>query len=238
MKLLLLSDIHANFPALQAIADHFSETSFDCICNCGDSLVYAPFPNETLHWLQAKGVISIVGNTDRKIRKLLRGKSFKKPRKAEKRIMYTWTAEQLDPSSRAYLLSLKKTKQLQYGESSIGLYHGSPEDPDEFLFPDTKPQRFKELSHSCPNDIVITGHSHMPFHVHIHETHFINPGSVGRMFDGTPHSSCAVLNITGKRVETHFFRIPYDIELTVSEIKNHQLPTCYEQMYRMGRKLN
>jgi predicted phosphodiesterase len=70
MKILLLSDIHGNFPALAAIINFFEDTSFTAICNCGDSLVYAPFPNETLHWLQNNNVRSILGNTDRKVKKL------------------------------------------------------------------------------------------------------------------------------------------------------------------------
>lgn len=238
MKILLLSDIHANYPALQAIDEYFTDASFDEIYNCGDSLVYAPFPNETLQWLQAHHVKSIVGNTDRKIKKLLRGKTFKKPQKPDKRIMYTWTAEQLSEDSRSYILSLKKSRQLQYGTHSIGLYHGSPDDPDEFLFPDTDHHRFSTLSDSCSNDIIICGHSHTPFHKIIQGTHFINPGSVGRMFDGNPNASCAVLRITGSAVRLKFYRIPWDIESTVAELKRQQLPACYEQMYRIGKKLN
>ena len=47
MKILLLSDIHANYPALEAVADYAPPASYDLICNCGDTTVYAPFPNET-----------------------------------------------------------------------------------------------------------------------------------------------------------------------------------------------
>jgi hypothetical protein len=62
------------------------------IFNCGDTLVYAPFPNETIDWLRRRAVFSIRGNTDDKVIKLLKGKSFRKPSKPEKRIMYTSTA--------------------------------------------------------------------------------------------------------------------------------------------------
>lgn len=198
MKILLLSDIHANYPALSAIESYFQGTSFTAICNCGDSLVYAPFPNETLHWLRTHQVYSILGNTDKKVKKLLRGKEFKKPRKAEKRIMYTWTAEHLDPMAREYLFSLKKSSLLTFEEQEICLFHGSPDHPDEFLFADTNLKRFKELAASTSCRIIITGHSHSPYHKLIGKTHFINPGSVGRMFDSNPAASCAVLTLEKK----------------------------------------
>ena len=142
MKILLISDIHGNFPALKACIEYFSEITFDTIYNCGDSLVYGPFPNQTLHWLKTNKVPSILGNTDKKVIKLLKGKTFKKPRMEEKRIMYTWTADQLDSSARKYILSLNNSITLSISGHTIGLFHGSPERPHEFLFPDTSQQRF------------------------------------------------------------------------------------------------
>ncbi len=238
MRILLLSDIHGNFPALKAIITHFREVSFDAICNCGDSLVYGPFPNETLHWLEANKVYSIVGNTDRKVKKLLRGKSFKKPNKPEKRIMYTWTANQLDLQSSTYLCSLKKSYILHTKFSDICLYHGSPEHPNEFLFPDTELTRFRELASCCPCPVIVTGHSHMPYHKQVGDTHFINPGSVGRMFDSNPASSCAVLSLNDLEMNITHYRIPYFIDETTKELGRQKLPKIYQKMYQLGKKLN
>ncbi len=238
MKILLLSDIHGNYPALTATINFFKSTTFTAICNCGDSLVYAPFPNETLHWLQENNVQSILGNTDRKVKKLLKGKNFKKPGKDEKRVMYTSTAEQLDSAARNYLFSLKKSVRLSIGGYSICLFHGSPEDPDEFLFPDTSLQRFTDLSLSCPCSIIITGHSHTPYHRIINNTHFINPGSIGRMFDSNPDASCAVLELKKTTVTVEHYRIPYPVQQTVNGLKNNGMPEIYQSMYLLGRKLN
>ncbi len=237
-KLLLLSDIHANFPALEAVVQFFSDVNFDAICNCGDSLVYAPFPNETLAWLERNKVHSILGNTDRKVKKLLKGKTFKKPRLPEKRIMYTWTAEHLTSSAKRHILSLKKSKQLRINKHRICLFHGSPADPDEFLFPDTAPERFSELAQSCPCNIIFCGHSHTPFHKQFSNSHFINPGSVGRMFDSNPAASCAVVTIKGESVTTEFFRIPWSIEKMFLALKRNRLPDVYQRMYTLGKKLN
>ncbi len=247
MNILILSDIHANFPALQAVANTLPPASFNTIINCGDTTVYGPFPNETIKWLQTYNVLSILGNTDRKVVKLVQGKSFSKPSKYEKRIMYTWTAEHLNQNSIEYIRSLKKkqkiTVRLQLKNKTlkkkIGIFHGSPSNPNEFLFDTTPDTRFEALAQKHPKlSFVVCGHSHTPFHKEIGDTHFINPGSVGRMFDGNPAASCCTLKITTNSIAVTHYRIPYETNLTISELRNNKLPEIYCEMYKLGRKLN
>ncbi len=245
MKLLLISDIHANFPALQAVINHFDIT-FDLILNGGDTLVYAPFPNQTIDWLRENQVLSILGNTDRHIITLLSGKTFRKPRKPEKRIMYGWTAAELNSHNRAWLLQqpLSRTIKLPAPFSSkgcpftIGLYHGSPEDPDEFLFSNGPASRFLELAQKSSHRIIVIGHSHSPFHRQTGAVHFINPGSVGRMFDGNPTASCAVCDLSGNKITVQHHRINYPVVKVTTELERLKFPSIYQEMYRTGRKLN
>ena len=155
LKILLISDIHGNYPALQAIDRQLNASGFDYIVNSGDSLVYAPFPNETIGWLRQHRAISILGNTDQKVIKFISGKVVKKPGNPEKRIMYTSTAEMLDEAGRSYLCSLKTSFKLKLDQTGrtgqcrkikLGVFHGSPADHDEFLFVDTPDSRFFELA--------------------------------------------------------------------------------------------
>jgi len=238
MKILLLSDIHGNFPALQAVTKQLGAERYDRIINSGDATVYAPFPNQVLDWLQAHNVISIAGNTDRKVKKLLKGKNFKKPSKKEKRVMYTTTASTLTKDNSAWLQQLKKKQYLEVEGKKIGIFHGSPAHTDEFLFPDTPQSRFAELGKTCAADIVIIGHSHIPFYKSVQDTLFVNPGSVGRMFDGDPRASCAELIIEPDNVAVLHHRIPYPVEEVVHELKRQGLPEIYSTMYRVGKKLN
>ena len=239
MKILLLSDIHGNYPALEAISRQpEAKNAVDLIFNCGDSTVYAPFPNETLDWLREHEAISILGNTDIKVLKLLAGKTINKPRKAEKRVMYSWTADHLKPANIHLLKSFTKQKKMEIAGHIIGLFHGSPEHHNEFLFRNTTSARFEELAGKCACDIIITGHSHSPYHKKINGVHFINPGSVGRMFDGSPDGSYAILELKTKRVQVRHFRCPYDIGRVISTLRSSHLPLIYDKMYRLGRKLN
>jgi putative phosphoesterase len=237
-KILLISDIHANFPALEAVARQCRDESFDMILNCGDSIVYATFPNETLDWLRDHNALSILGNTDRKVLKLLKGKTMKKPRMAEKRVMYTWTAKQLTPENRKYLAGMQKRALVECEGFRIGIFHGSPDNDDEFLFYDTPTIRFQKLARKTDCDIVLAGHSHSPFHKKVNNVHFINPGSAGRMFDKKPEVSYATIELATGRVKVELFRCPYDIEKVIKGLRNNLLPPIYVEMYRLGRKLN
>lgn len=247
MKVLLISDIHGNYPALTAIESYFSETRFNHIINCGDSLVYAPFPNEVLKWLRKNGAITILGNTDKKVIKLIHGRSFIKPSKPEKRIMYTSTAEQLTTKNRKHLLSFNIKEELRFNEDAphpykinnlLGIFHGSPAKPHEFLFATSPVDRFNELASEFPYNIIVTGHSHTPFHITVNGTHFVNPGSVGRMFDGNPAASCAVLDVSRDNLYIHHYRIPYDVRSVIDELKRQKLPEVYQTMFLIGKKLN
>ncbi len=238
MKILLLSDIHANFPALASIYSAEKTHSHDMIIHCGDSTVYATFPGATLNWLKKHKAVNILGNTDIKVLKLLRGSGFKKPKKAEKRIMYTWTAAHLAAAEIDYLASLPLYHEFTAAGRKIGVYHGSPANPNEQLFASTPSQRFEEIGRKSDRDIILCGHSHTPFHKKIRGVHFINPGSVGRMFDGDPRASYAVLEIDEQRIRVRHFRRGYDIEETVRGITEALLPPIYGEMYRLGRKLN
>lgn len=247
VRILLLSDIHGNFPALLAIADELEASAFDYIVNCGDSTVYAPFPNQTLRWLIKHKAISILGNTDKKVIKILKNQQFTKPRKPQKRIMYSSTAEALEETGRRTLLSFPESATLTLhspGKDSpqkahrLGIFHGSPADPDEFLFADTPDDRFHELAVGLDCQIVVTGHSHSPYHKFLSGIHFINPGSAGRMFDGDPRASCAILEITAQTVSVDHLRISYGIAEVVAAIRQQQLPEIYATMFSQGRKLN
>lgn len=247
IRILLISDIHGNYPALQAIDQQLDASSFDSIVNSGDSLVYAPFANETIEWLREHQAISILGNTDQKVIRLLSGKKVKKPSNPEKRIMYTATAKALSEENRHYLCSLTTTARLklhQAGKAArepkikLGVFHGSPADPDEFLFADTPDARFYELAALTKCRIVVTGHSHSPYHKLLAGVHFINPGAAGRMFDGNPSASCATLDISGDAIAVQHFRIAYAVDKVIKRIKEENLPEIYTTMYQQGKKLN
>ncbi|MHC4792433.1 MAG: metallophosphoesterase family protein [Planctomycetota bacterium] len=238
-KLLLLGDIHANYPALKAVHKYIRPDRFDLIINTGDFTVYSTFPNETIEWFrERKKTICILGNTDRRILRILKGKKLKKPKKKEKQVMYYWTAENLLSENAIYLKSLPPKTDLTIGPIRIGVFHGTRDDPDEELFPDAPESRFHELAKDSPYHVQIMGHSHAPYYKIVDGIHFINTGSVGRMFDGDTRASFAILKVSSGEIAVEHFRIPYPVEEVVKGLKNSQLPDIYTKMFRIGKKLN
>ena len=238
-KILLLGDIHANYPAFKAIVKDIRPDRFDLIINTGDFTVYSTFPNETIQWFRKrKNTICILGNTDRRILRILKGKKLKKPKKEEKRVMYFWTSEKLLPENIKYLKSLPKQTDFSLGPIRIGVFHGTLDDPDEELFPDAPEGRLNELAKDSPYQIHIMGHSHVPYYKIVDGVHFINPGSVGRMFDGDPRASFAILKVSLERISVEHFRIPYPVKEVVKGLKKNHLPDIYSKMFRTGKKLN
>jgi len=238
-KILLLGDIHANYPALDAIIKYIQPDRFDWIVNTGDFTVYSTFPNETIQWFrERKRTICILGNTDRKILRILKGKKLKKPKKNEKRVMYFWTSEHLHPENITYLKSLPKQTNFTVGGFHIGIFHGTLEDPDEELGPSASESRFQQLAKDSPYQVQIMGHSHMPYYRIVDGIHFINPGSVGRMFDGDPRAAFAILKISSEKIAVEHFRIPYAVEAVIKGLKDQKLPGIYAKMFRVGKKLN
>ena len=235
----MLGDIHANYPAFNAVVKQFRPDRFDFIINTGDLTVYSTFPNETIKWFrQRKKSICILGNTDRRILRILKGKKLRRPKKKEKRLMYFWTSEKLLPDNIEYLKSLPKQTDLSLGAIQIGVFHGTFDDADETLFPDAPDGRFIELANDSSYHIHIMGHSHVPYYRIVDGIHFINPGSVGRMFDGDPRASFAILEISSARINVKHFRIPYPVYEVVSSLKDNHLPDIYSKMFRTGKKLN
>lgn len=234
-----MGDIHGNYPALRAIEEAVTVDRFDLVVNTGDFTVFGPFPNETIGWFREREKsLCIRGNTDRKVLALLRGEGVEKPRKAEKRVMYFWTSETLLPENVEYLKSLPDRMVFTAGDVSIGLFHGTERNENEALFPDAPEKRFRKLAKGSQYRVHIMGHSHVPYYKVVDDVHFINPGSVGRMFDGDPRASFATLTISRGKIAVRHRRIHYAVGEVVEALRKNGLPEIYGEMYRRGKKLN
>jgi len=152
--------------------------------------------------------------------------------------MYYWTCETLLPGNARYLQSLPGQRDFTIDGIRIGVSHGTSDDEEETLSPDVPKSRFRELARNSLCQVQIMGHSHAPFHKIVDEVHFLNPGSAGRMFDGDPRASFAILSIHSGKISVEHFRIPYPVEQVTESMKRNRLPDIYRKMYETGTKLN
>ena len=127
------------------------------------------------------------------------------------------------------------------------LTHGSPESDKEHLTPETPKSRLRRLARKAKADLIVCGHSHVPFARRVGAHWFVNPGSVGRPDDGNPQASYAVADLrrAGDRrnrgpgsLAVRHYRVPYDAARTAERIRQLGLPESFARMVLEGRSLD
>lgn len=207
MRILLLADIHANWPALCAI-----EEEFDACLFLGDVVDYATNPSPCIEWLQQHATHCVRGNHDHSVAQRVTvhpGGTFRKMAAA----MRSHHFDILNTEQLTWLARLPVTKHVLIDNLSFLLVHATPRDPmDEYVGHD-QAQWEARLDH-VDVDFVCVGHTHVPMELQVGNTTVINPGSVGQPRDGDSRAAYAI--IEDGRVE--FRRVEYDIEATIKHM--------------------
>ena len=239
MKIGLIGDIHANLPALEAVLSELSALNVDMILNTGDFVGYGPFPDQVVDLIRNSFILSIRGNYDNKALTINQKKEkWENTKLKEKILAFEWANKQLSKENKKYLRSLPEVIRLNIFHFRILLVHGSPASEKEHLTLQTSQEHLDELANLIPSDIIICGHSHQPFFRKAKETTIINPGSVGRPDDADPRASFAVLTLFTSDFDIKHFRINYDLDRILNEIKKQSLPTDFAKMFQLGMNLD
>jgi len=208
MKILLLADIHANWPALSAIQE-----SFDACLFLGDLVDYGTNPGPCIDWVQTHASAAVRGNHDHAVaqRIVARGGSGFRELAAATRPLH-WDV--LSPKQLKYLARLPVTMNFTLDGLRFLLVHATPRDPmDEYLVDD--PQGWRARLQGFGADIVCVGHTHVQFQLELDGMRVVNPGSVGQPRDGDPR--CAYAVIEDGRLELR--RVKYDIDATLRHMQ-------------------
>lgn len=241
-RVALLSDIHANLPALEAVLCHARDQGVDAIWNAGDTVGYGGFPNQVLERLRHENAASILGNYDGKVLRFpTRERRWRKKKLSQKFLAFQWAHHVLTEENLAFLGTLPDQLVLAAPGSQVLITHGSPAAPNEHLSPETPYERLRELASLAATDLVVCGHSHRPFAGQANDVLFINPGSVGRPDDGDPRASYAVADFEpsaaeGVRVRHH--RVSYDVAAAADALRRQGLPEAFAQMAIRGLALD
>ena len=229
MKILLVADIHANWPALQAINE-----TFDACLVLGDIVDYGTEPGPCVDWVRRHATFAIRGNHDHAVVQSVeaRGGSGLKGLAAVTRPLQR---QLLDKSQLKYLSRLPVTQSFCLDNLNFLLVHATPRDPlDEYL--PNEVGAWREVLHSVDADVVCVGHTHIPFELDVDGIRVINPGSVGQPRDGDPRCAYAVI----ENRQVRFQRVAYDIGLTVSQMRETGMEpwviNLAESMLRTGGK--
>jgi putative phosphoesterase len=208
MKILVLADIHANWPALSAI-----DESFDVCLFLGDLVDYASNPVPCVEWVRDNATAAVRGNHDHAVAQKIvarGGSGFRQLAAATRPLQW----KVLSPRHLKYLARLPVTRHLRIGETRFALVHATPRDPmDEYLVDD--PAGWQARLNGIDADLVCVGHSHIQFHFELNGVQVLNPGSVGQPRDGDPRAAYAVIE-DGK---VHLRRVAYDIDATLTHLR-------------------
>ena len=227
MRILLVSDIHANPPALAAIDEPYDV----CLC-LGDLVDYGCDPAPCIDWVRRRATYAIRGNHDHGAAQdvaVSGGIGFKYLTEATRPV----TRARLGNDDRRFLAELPVTRSVTLDRRRFLLVHATPRDPlDEFAPPD--PAFWANRLEGVRADVVCVGHTHQPYAFAIDHTLVVNPGSVGLPRDGDPRAGYAVID--GANVELK--RVEYPVEEAVKSVEDSPLPQRAKEMlttvYRTG----
>lgn len=212
MKLLVVSDIHANWPALQAIREEA-----DAVVCLGDIVSYGPFPQECLAWVRERATYIVRGNHDTALAYGVdpQAAGFKR------RLALATLAHHrrvIGKEDVAWLRGLPTEVRFRFDDYSFHAMHASPTDHlfSYRLTPDLPDEELKKEVEAVRADLVLLGHTHLPMSRGAWTKVVLNPGSVGQPLDGDPRASYAVIQDGAAEIR----RVAYDIEATVAGIRD------------------
>jgi putative phosphoesterase len=213
MRILLIADIHANWPALKAL----DEPHDVCVC-LGDLVDYALEPGPCIDWVRQHARYTVRGNHDHGVAQnvpVFGRNGYKFLTGATRQV----TRERVSPEDIRFLAGLPVSLAVTLDDTRFLLVHASPRDPlDEYAPPNA--EFWARRLEGVDTDVVCVGHTHHPYVLEVGEKLVINPGSLGQPRDGDPRGCYAI--IEDNRVELK--RFEYPVEATVRVIEESPLP--------------
>lgn len=246
MRYALISDIHGNLPALEAVLAHVEGRSdVDAVYHLGDLVGYAPWPNEVVQLLRERGVPGVAGNYDSTTATDYDhcGCRYEDPRQAElSHESYAWTLAHVTAHTKRWLGGLPFRVDLRplgghTASPRLILIHGNPVLNTVYWTEDRSDAFCTKMAAQLgaqSGDVVAFGHTHKPWHRSVEGVHFVNTGSVGRPKDGDWRAGYARVEMDGEAVGVEFVRVEYDLERAVAAIRQSELPDEFARYLETG----
>ncbi len=226
-RVAVITDIHANLPALQAALARIDELGVDGIYCGGDLVGYGPHPNEVCALIAERGIPTIYGNYDYAIARDLEdcGCAYVTPHDRELgQRSVNWTLAHTDQATKDFMRALPFDLRFAVGEAQVHLVHGSPRKVNEYLFEDKPARLYERLAAAETDDVLVFGHTHRPWIHDFGGVRFVNCGAVGKPKDGDPRGAFAVLTATTTGVEARIERVAYDAGAVAQQVAAVGLP--------------
>lgn len=215
VRIAVISDIHANLPALEAVLADIDRQAVAQVLCAGDLVGQGPHPNQVVSRVRKAGIPSILGNQEIELRTLA-----DRARPDPKRHML-WTIAVLKRKNREYLLGLPEDRELEFEGIGIRLVHGSPQGTFDAMYPSLTSRTLRAwFPAGKPRpEVLVGGHTHVPFVRTVDGMLIVNAGTVGRPLDGDARASWALLELEEGHARARVRRVGYPVEKTVRAMK-------------------
>jgi len=245
MRYALVSDVHANLPALDAVLADIARREAGATYHLGDLVGYSSSPNEVVERLRATGIAGVAGNYDSTVALGYKHCGCRSENARQEELAhesFTWTLAQTSDESKAFLgalpfrLDLKPlgghvagpTVTLVHATPSSNLVYVTEDRPDAFL------SKMADSAGLKAGDVICFGHTHKPWHRVVGGVHFVNTGSVGRPKDGDWRAGYVLIEVGGTGVRVEFVRVEYDVAAAAAGVRAAGLPEEFAQLLETG----
>lgn len=213
MKLLLISDLHGNKEALDAV---LNSARHDMIVCMGDLVDYGPDPLAVIDWIRDNNIPTVRGNHDNAVGLHVDcGCSYKYKHLSEATREYTWS--QITEKEEEFLMSLPVYRDFTFDGLEVRAIHGSPQSFFDYIYPDTPVDKIGPWLADLTCDYLLAGHTHVPMIRKQPNLTILNPGSAGQPRDRDWRASCMLLDTATHELEN--IRLDYDIDRTCDKIR-------------------
>lgn len=244
MKVAVISDIHSNVYALKKVLSDIQKRDIDMTVCTGDLVGYGTRPNEVIETLRKEKILTIMGNYDEAIGnfKIICGCDYPDPKDAEKAgLSMHFTGQETTQENKVYLRNLPKEAVFTFNNKTIRFVHGSTRLINEYLKENSKES--DEVMSELAEDILVCGHTHIPYAKYYGEKLLVNAGSVGKPKTNRPDANYVIIDIknedelakTPSSVEVEIIEVAYDFEKLAKEIEENEiLPNDFARLIRQG----
>lgn len=226
-RVAVITDIHGNLAALEAVLDYIERHPVDQIFCGGDLVGYGPHPTEVCALFEESGIPTIHGNYDFAIARDLEDCGCAYVNRHDREIgqlSVDWTLMHTSPQAKAFMRALPFDLRFELGSKRVRLVHGSPRKVNEYLFEDKPARTFERIAAEADCDVLVFGHTHKPWVREYGGVLFVNCGSVGKPKDGDPRAAFALLTREDAGVQVSIPRVEYAAERVAGEVREAGLP--------------
>lgn len=243
MKIAVISDIHSNIYALEAVLKDIESRNIDIVICTGDLVGYGTRPNEVIEVIRRNKILTIMGNYDDAIgnHRLVCGCDYPDPKDAQKAsASMSFTLSKTTEENKLYLRNLPRDAMISFNNKNIRFVHGSTRFINEYLKEDSI--QAKEVMQEITEDILVCGHTHIPYFKQYGDKLLVNAGSVGKPKTNKPDSNYVIIEIKNtnedfnkEAVNVEIIEVSYDYEMSAKEIElEEMLPNDFAKLLRSG----